>query len=45
MSYWNYRVLKQVNPKNNKESFEICEVHYDENDRPHLWTEKKSIHT
>ncbi|EGQ26771.1 hypothetical protein HMPREF9372_1229 [Sporosarcina newyorkensis 2681] len=25
--------------KQNKSYFEICEVHYDENDKPHMWGE------
>ncbi|QGG52620.1 hypothetical protein [Lysinibacillus pakistanensis] len=37
--YWNYRVVEDKYPKINKPYFEICEVHYDKNDKPYLWGE------
>ncbi|MDI2586604.1 hypothetical protein OR571_05515 [Psychrobacillus sp. NEAU-3TGS] len=38
MGIWNYRVVMTVD-KENKPSFEISEVHYDENNKPYGWGE------
>ena len=40
--YWNYRVL-MLNNKQNEPYFEVCEVHYDENDIPYAWAESHNI--
>ena len=37
--YWNYRVVEDKYPKSGKAYFEICEVHYDENNVPTVWGE------
>ena len=43
MHYWNYRVVKKKNPDTGETYFEVCEVYYDKEDRPHSWTEDKNL--
>lgn len=40
--YWNYRVIKKKN-ENNEHYYEVCEVYYDEENRPKAWTNDKHL--
>ena len=32
-----------LNNKQNETYFEVCEVHYDKNDKPHAWAESHNL--
>ena len=40
--YWDYRVLILDNNKGDNR-FEICEVYYDENNKPEAWVEDDNV--